>query len=150
MTLDFNSPRGNFWQNSHRGRDLSTTYIRSATTNDMAVCIKCHTHLFFYKTLYGDVTAIRPLTPCYQTLRPLSSVLASLGTLQPKGPSCFLTLWLPRCCNFTPRNVHERFQTLLTPVLTIFTDFLSAVVTSEIAQILSLYGGGFLALKWQS
>ena len=38
------------------------------------------------------------------------------------------------------------------PVLTIFTDFLSAVVTSEIVQILSLYGGGFLAevekLKW--
>ena len=53
-------------------------------------------------------------------------------------------------CNITPRNVHERFQTLLTPVLTLFTDFLSAVVTSEIAQILSLYGGGFLALKWQS
>ena len=51
-------------------------------------------------------------------------------------------------CYITPRNVHERFSTLLTPVLTIFTDFLSAVVTSEIAQILSLYGGGFLALKW--
>ena len=49
-----------------------------------------------------------------------------------------------------PGNVHERFQTLLTPVITIFTDFLSAVVTSEIAVILSLYGGGFLALKWQS
>ena len=49
-----------------------------------------------------------------------------------------------------PRNVHERFQTLLAPVLKIFTDFPSAVVTSEIAQILSLYGGGFLALKWQS
>ena len=31
----------------------------------------------------------------------------------------------------------------------IFTDFLSAVVTSEIAEILSLYGGGFLALKWK-
>ena len=61
-----------------------------------------------------------------------------------------LSLSLPKRCNFTPRNVHERFQTLLTPVLTIFTDFLSAVVTSEIAQILSLYGGGFLALKWQS
>ena len=61
-----------------------------------------------------------------------------------------ISLSLPKCCNFTPRNVHERFQTLLTPVLTIFTDFLSAVVTSEIAQILSLYGGGFLALKWQS
>ena len=30
---------------------------------------------------------------------------------------------------------------LLTPVLMIFTDFLSAVVTSEIAQIRSLYGG---------
>ena len=57
---------------------------------------------------------------------------------------------LPKCCNFTPGNVHERFQTLLTPVLTIFTDFLSAVVTSEIAQILSLYGGGFFALKWKS
>ena len=27
-------------------------------------------------------------------------------------------------------------------------DFLLAVVTSEIAQILSLYGGGFLALWW--
>ena len=39
---------------------------------------------------------------------------------------------------------------LLMPVVTIFTDFLSAVVTSEIAQILSLYGGGFLALKWKS
>ena len=50
----------------------------------------------------------------------------------------------------TPRNVHDCFQTLLTPILTIFTDFLSAVVTSEIAQILSLYGGGFLALKWKS
>ena len=62
----------------------------------------------------------------------------------------YITLSLPKCCNNTPRNVHERFQTLLTPVLTIFTDFLSAVVTSEIAQILSLYGGGFLALKWQS
>ena len=61
-----------------------------------------------------------------------------------------LTLSLPKRCNITPRNVHERFQTLLTPVLTLFTDFLSAVVTSEIAQILSLYGGGFLALKWQS
>ena len=36
----------------------------------------------------------------------------------------------------------------LMPVVTIFTDFLSAVVTSEIAQILSLYGGGFLFLKW--
>ena len=35
---------------------------------------------------------------------------------------------------------------VVTPVLTIFTDFLSAVVTSEIAQILSLYGGGFFAL----
>ena len=57
---------------------------------------------------------------------------------------------LPKRCNITPRNVHERFQTLLTPVVTLFTDFLSAVVTSEIAQILSLYGGGFLALKWQS
>ena len=72
------------------------------------------------------------------------------------GPSVFeqekyfITLSLPKCFNFTPRNVHERFQTLLTPVLTIFTDFLSAVVTSEIAQILSLYGGEFLALKWQS
>ena len=32
----------------------------------------------------------------------------------------------------------------------IFTDFLSAVVTSEIAQILSLYGDGILALKWKS
>ena len=61
-----------------------------------------------------------------------------------------ITLPLPKCCNFTPRNVHERFQTLLTPVPTIFTDFLSAVVTSKIAQILSLYGGGFIALKWQS
>ena len=61
-----------------------------------------------------------------------------------------LTLSLPKRCNFTPRNVHERFQTLLMPVLTIFTDFLSAVVMSEIAQNLSLYGGGFLALKWQS
>ena len=61
-----------------------------------------------------------------------------------------VTLRLPKCCNITPRNVHERFQTLLTPVLTIFMDFLSAVVTSEIAQILSLYGGEFLALKWQS
>ena len=61
-----------------------------------------------------------------------------------------ITLSLPKRCNITPRNVHERFQTLLTPVLTLFTDFLSAVVTSEIAQILSLYGGGFLALKWQS
>ena len=61
-----------------------------------------------------------------------------------------LSLSLPKRCNITPRNVHERFQTLLTPVLTLFTDFLSAVVTSEIAQILSLYGGGFLALKWQS
>ena len=61
-----------------------------------------------------------------------------------------LTLSLPKRCNITPRNVHERFQTLVTPVLTLFTDFLSAVVTSEIAQILSLYGGGFLALKWQS
>ena len=61
-----------------------------------------------------------------------------------------IPLSLPECCNFTPRNVHERFKTLLTPVLTILTDFLSAVVTSEIAQILSLYGGGFLALKWQS
>ena len=61
-----------------------------------------------------------------------------------------LTLSLPKRCNITPRNVHERFQTLLTPVLTLLTDFLSAVVTSEIAQILSLYGGGFLALKWQS
>ena len=60
-----------------------------------------------------------------------------------------VTLSLRKCCNFTPRNVHERFQTLLTPVLTIFTDFLSSVVTSEIAQILSLYGGGFLALKWK-
>ena len=39
---------------------------------------------------------------------------------------------------------------LLTPVLMIFTDFLLAVVTSEIAQILSFYGGGFLALKWKS
>ena len=54
-----------------------------------------------------------------------------------------LTLSLQKCCNFTPRNVHERFQTLLTHVLTIFTDFLSAIVTSEIAQIPSLYGGGF-------
>ena len=62
----------------------------------------------------------------------------------------FVSLSLPKCCNFTPKNIHERFQMLLTPVLTIFTDFLSAVVTSEIAQILSLYGGGFLALKWQS
>ena len=60
----------------------------------------------------------------------------------------YVSLLLPKHCNFTPRNVHERFQTLLTPVLTIFTDFPSAVVTSEIAQILSLYGGGFLALKW--
>ena len=34
---------------------------------------------------------------------------------------------------------------LLTPILTIFTDFLLAVVTSEIAQILSLYGGGFFS-----
>ena len=39
---------------------------------------------------------------------------------------------------------------LLTPVLMIFMDFLSAVVTSEIAIILSLYGAGLLALKWQS
>ena len=62
----------------------------------------------------------------------------------------YISLSLPKRCNITPRNVHERFQTLLTPVLTLFTDFLSAVVTSEIAQILSLYGGGFLALKWQS
>ena len=64
--------------------------------------------------------------------------------------SCKITLSLPKCCNNTPRNVHERFQTLLTPVLTIFTDFLSAVVTSEIAQILSLYGGGseVAKLKW--
>ena len=42
---------------------------------------------------------------------------------------------------------------LLTPVLTLFTDFLSAVVTSQIAQILSLYDGGFFCsevakLKW--
>ena len=70
------------------------------------------------------------------------------------APTVEYLLWaplrLPKCCNITPRNVHERFQTLLTPVLTIFTDFLSAVVTSEIAQIFSLYGGGFLALKWQS
>ena len=66
------------------------------------------------------------------------------------GRERLLSLSLPKCCNNTPRNVHERFQTLLTLVLTIFTDFLSAVVTSEIAQILSLYGGGFLALKWQS
>ena len=38
-----------------------------------------------------------------------------------------LSLSLPKCCNFTPRNVHGRFQTHLTLVLTIFTDFLSAV-----------------------
>ena len=69
---------------------------------------------------------------------------------QSTGKFTLLALSLPKCCNFTPRNVHERFQMLLTPVLTLFTDFLSAVVTSEIAQILSLYGGGFLALKWQS
>ena len=56
-------------------------------------------------------------------------------------------LSLPKRCNFTPRNVHERFQTLLTPVLRIFMDFLLAVVTSEIALILSLYGGGFLVLS---
>ena len=37
----------------------------------------------------------------------------------------------------------------LTPILMIVTDFLSAVVMSEIAQIVSLYGGGFLALKWK-
>ena len=53
----------------------------------------------------------------------------------------------------TSMSVHEHFQMLLTPVITIFTDFLSAVLTSEIAQILSLYGGGFLSsevakLKW--
>ena len=66
------------------------------------------------------------------------------------GVKVAISLSLPKWCNYTPRNIHERFQTLLTPVLTIFTDFLSAVVTSEIAQILSLYGGGFLALKWQS
>ena len=60
---------------------------------------------------------------------------------------------LPICCNSTTRNIHERFQTLLTPVLTIFTDFMLVVVTSEIAQILSLYGGGVFSseveqLKW--
>ena len=73
---------------------------------------------------------------------------------RPEGGSprvkVLITLSLPKRCNFTSNNVHERFQTLLTPVLTLFTDFLSAVVTSEIAQILSLYGGEFLALKWQS
>ena len=41
---------------------------------------------------------------------------------------------------------------LLTPVLTIFTDFLSAVVTSEIAQILSLrwlvFSSEVAKLKW--
>ena len=41
---------------------------------------------------------------------------------------------------------------LLTPVLTIFTDFLSAVVTSQIAQILSFTVAGFSSevekLKW--
>ena len=65
--------------------------------------------------------------------------------------SSVATLSLPKRCNITPRNVHERFQTLLTPVLTLFTDFLSAVVTSEIAQILSLYGGEsseVAKLKW--
>ena len=77
--------------------------------------------------------------------------LSLVGALYPsKLELPAITLSLPKCCKFTPKNVHERFQTLLTPVLTIFTDFLSAVVTSEIAQILSLYGGGFLALKWQS
>ena len=73
---------------------------------------------------------------------------AGLGKITIVGASLKLTLSLPKRCNITPRNVHERFQTLLTPVLTLFTDFLSAVVTSEIAQILLLYGGGFLALKW--
>ena len=73
-----------------------------------------------------------------------------ISPLQIRASAVYISLSLPKRCNFTPRNVHERFQTLLTPVLTIFTDFLSAVVTSEIAQILSLYGGGFLALKWQS
>ena len=42
---------------------------------------------------------------------------------------------------------------LLTPVLTIFMDFLSAVVRSEIAQILSVYSDEFFSsevekLKW--
>ena len=54
---------------------------------------------------------------------------------------------LPKCCNFCNHERPRAFPTLLTPVLTIFTDFLSAVVTSEIAQILS-YGGGFF--KWKS
>ena len=36
---------------------------------------------------------------------------------------------------------------LLTLVLMIFTDFLSVVVMSEIAQILSLYFGGFLVWR---
>ena len=53
-----------------------------------------------------------------------------------------ISLRLPKCCNISPRNIHERFKTLLTPVLTIFTDFLSAVVTSEIAQI-------FFSLRWR-
>ena len=42
---------------------------------------------------------------------------------------------LPKCCNFKIRTVHERCKRL-TP--------------SEIAQILSLYGGRCLALKWKS
>ena len=60
---------------------------------------------------------------------------ARIATRRDILPPC-ITLSLPKRCNITPRDVHERFQTLLTPVLTLFTDFLSAVVTSEIAQIL--------------
>ena len=83
----------------------------------------------------------------YKTAIERHSVKRTTGIVRPYR---FINPFATKICNFTPRNVHERFQTLLTPVLMIFTDFLSAVVTSEIAQILSLYGGGFLALKWQS
>ena len=100
----------------------------------------------------NDVKVVKPIYIHLITLIPrnITSQLQCISASTASTSAIPINILLPKRCNITPSNVHERFQTLLTPVLTLFTDFVSAVVTSEIAQILSLYGGGFLALKWQS
>ena len=63
------------------------------------------------------------------------------------GP--MLTLSLPKSCNLQSGQSTGVLNVADARPNDIY-DFLLAVVTSEIAQILSLHGGGFLALEWKS
>ena len=58
----------------------------------------------------------------------------------------YLSVSLPKSFNFNTRTIH-RPSKHLTHVPIIITDFLSAVVLSEIAHVFLLYSGGFIALK---